>query len=47
MPEGPPIIAAPRHFLQAAMQARLNGQSLQVNLVHQQQFSNSVLNLLL
>ena len=34
VPEGPPIIAAPRHFLQAAMQARLNGQSLQVNLMH-------------
>lgn len=34
MPEGVPIIAAPRHFLQAAMQARLNGQSLQVNLMH-------------
>ena len=33
-PEEPPIIAAPRHFLQAAMQARLRGQSLQVMPLH-------------
>lgn len=32
--EEPPIIAAPRHFLQAAMQARLRGQSLQVMPLH-------------
>ncbi len=47
VPVGPPIIAAPRHFLQAAMQARLNGQSLQVNLVHQQHFTKSMSKVLL
>ena len=47
MSEGPLIIAAPRHFLQAAMQARLNGQSLQVNLMHQQHFTKSVSKVLL
>lgn len=45
--EGAPIIAAPRHFLQAAMQARLNGQSLQVNLVHQQHLTKFMSKVLL